>query len=73
MDRTQTFGLTMAALALLGAGCGKSKKSIIVGSKNFTEQVVLGEIMAQHLEHRLGRKWLPGGSTSAARCSVIRH
>ena len=56
MDRTQTFGLTMAALALMSAGCGKSKKPIIVGSKNFTEQVVLGEIIAQHLEHRLGRK-----------------
>jgi len=27
-----------------------------VGSKNFTEQVVLGEIVAQHLEHRLHRK-----------------
>ena len=26
-----------------------------VGSKNFTEQLVLGEIIAQHLEHRLGR------------------
>jgi glycine betaine/choline ABC-type transport system substrate-binding protein len=26
-----------------------------VGSKNFTEQVVLGEIIAQHLEHRLHR------------------
>ncbi len=56
MDRTQTFGLTMAVLALLSAGCGKSKKPIIVGSKNFTEQVLFGEIMAQHLEHRLARK-----------------
>jgi glycine betaine/choline ABC-type transport system substrate-binding protein len=27
-----------------------------VGSKNFTEQVLLGEIVAQHLERRLGRK-----------------
>ena len=26
-----------------------------MGSKNFTEQVVLGEIVAQHLEHRLHR------------------
>jgi len=26
----------------------------VVGSKNFTEQVVLGEIIAQHLERRLG-------------------
>jgi osmoprotectant transport system substrate-binding protein len=29
---------------------------IRVGSKNFTEQVVLGEIIAQHLEHRLSQK-----------------
>ncbi len=27
-----------------------------MGSKNFTEQVVLGEIIAQHLEHRLKQK-----------------
>ena len=27
-----------------------------MGSKNFTEQVVLGEIIAQHLEHRLHQK-----------------
>jgi glycine betaine/choline ABC-type transport system substrate-binding protein len=34
-------------------GCGNKPKPIVVGSKNFTEQVVLGEIIAQHLEHRL--------------------
>ena len=33
-------------------GCGR-RKPIVVGSKNFTEQVVLGEIIAQHLQHRL--------------------
>jgi osmoprotectant transport system substrate-binding protein len=38
---------------LSASGCGKAKKLIVVGSKNFTEQVVLGEIIAQHLEHRL--------------------
>jgi osmoprotectant transport system substrate-binding protein len=47
---------TLAAVALLGASCGGSKKPIIVGSKNTTAQVVLGEIVAQHLENRLGRK-----------------
>lgn len=35
------------------AGCGRSDR-IVVGSKNFTEQLVLGEIIAQHLERRLG-------------------
>lgn len=63
MDRTKTRGLkavvwlvtcAVALLAVLSAfGCGKAKKPIVVGSKNFTEQVVLGEIIAQHLEHRL--------------------
>ncbi len=36
------------------ASCG-SKTTIIVGSKEDTEQMILGEIVAQHLEHRLGR------------------
>jgi osmoprotectant transport system substrate-binding protein len=46
----------LAALlcAVLLASCS-SKKPIIVGSKNETEQMLLGEIVAQHLEHRLGR------------------
>jgi glycine betaine/choline ABC-type transport system substrate-binding protein len=42
-----------AAAALSASSCGKSKKPIVVGSKNFTEQRLLGEIIAQHLEHRL--------------------
>jgi osmoprotectant transport system substrate-binding protein len=32
-----------------------ANRAIRVGSKNFTEQVVLGEIVAQHLEHKLHR------------------
>jgi glycine betaine/choline ABC-type transport system substrate-binding protein len=36
-------------------GCTK-ERPITVGSKNFTEQVILGEIVAQHLENRLGRR-----------------
>jgi osmoprotectant transport system substrate-binding protein len=54
MDRTKIFGLIVAGIALAGAGCRNTTKPITVGSKNFTEQVVLGEIIAQHLEHRLG-------------------
>ena len=47
----------MAAVALL-VGCSVSPGGAVlrVGSKNFTEQVVLGEIIAQHLEHRLHQK-----------------
>jgi osmoprotectant transport system substrate-binding protein len=35
------------------AGCGRYKReTIVVGSKNFSEQALLGEILAQHLESR---------------------
>jgi glycine betaine/choline ABC-type transport system substrate-binding protein len=37
------------ALAV-GAGCGTGDR-IVVASKNFTESVILGELVAQHLEH----------------------
>jgi osmoprotectant transport system substrate-binding protein len=56
MDRTKIIGVTLVVAALVLAGCGSSAKPVVVGSKNFTEQVLLGEIIAQHLEHRLGRK-----------------
>lgn len=45
------FGLAL----LLQAGCGR-RTELAVGSKNFTEQVVLGEIIAQHLEARLSQR-----------------
>jgi len=52
--------LRSSAAALLCAcfltSCGGSKKPIVVGSKDEAEQILLGEIVAQHLEHRLGRK-----------------
>jgi glycine betaine/choline ABC-type transport system substrate-binding protein len=48
--------MAFAAGVLLVSGCGGSKKPIVVGSKSTTAQVVLGEIVAQHLEHRLGRR-----------------
>ncbi|MFZ1134032.1 MAG: glycine betaine ABC transporter substrate-binding protein [Candidatus Korobacteraceae bacterium] len=37
-------------LALLASGCSTSGHDIIVGSKNFTEQLILGELFAQLLE-----------------------
>jgi osmoprotectant transport system substrate-binding protein len=37
------------------ASCSRPPKPLVVGSKNETEQMLLGEIVAQHLEHRLGR------------------
>ena len=45
----------MLAAALL-AGCGKSPSPIVVGSQSVTGQTIVAEIVAQHLEHRLGRK-----------------
>jgi len=45
----------LLAAVLTSAGCGNGPK-IAVGSMNTTEEVLLAEIVAQHLEHRLGRK-----------------
>lgn len=46
--------VVLLAAATLASGCGRAKKPIVVGSKDTTEQTILGEIVAQHLEHRLG-------------------
>ena len=54
MGRTKIIGCLMLLAGL--AACSSSSSTIRVGSKNFTEQVVLGEIIAQHLEHRLNIK-----------------
>ncbi len=55
------------------SGCSRDHP-ITVGSKNFTEQVILGEIVAQHLEHRLGqpvaRKLNLGGTLLAHQALV---
>jgi osmoprotectant transport system substrate-binding protein len=39
----------LAALALLLSGCVPKNSGLTVGSKNFTEQLVLGELLAQYL------------------------
>ncbi len=44
------FALLLAILA--GVGCTPPHHRIVIGSKNFTEQAVLGELLAQHLERR---------------------
>jgi len=46
----RAFLTGMAALSL--AGCDRHQRHITVGSKNFTEQLVLGELLAQLLERR---------------------
>ncbi|HZE80886.1 MAG TPA: glycine betaine ABC transporter substrate-binding protein [Candidatus Polarisedimenticolia bacterium] len=39
----------LSALALLLSGCMQKSSALAVGSKNFTEQLVLGELLAQYL------------------------
>jgi glycine betaine/choline ABC-type transport system substrate-binding protein len=50
MDRKKICSLVVAALALSSCSRGPA---IVVGSKNFSEQLILGEIIAQHLEKTL--------------------
>jgi osmoprotectant transport system substrate-binding protein len=46
----------LAALLLLSGCGGKHRTTIVVGSKNFTEQWLLGEIAAQQIERKLHLK-----------------
>jgi osmoprotectant transport system substrate-binding protein len=39
-----------ATLLVLLSGCGQGHGRIVIGSKNFTEQIILGQLLAQHLE-----------------------
>jgi osmoprotectant transport system substrate-binding protein len=67
MGRIQALVLTV--LVALG-GCSSGPRRIAVGSKNFTEQLVLGEIVAAQLERKLGqpvdRKLNLGGTLLAS-------
>jgi len=65
MDRAK---IVACLIALLGVSCSRPPR-IVVASKNFTEQVLLGEILARHIERRLGvtveRKLNLGGTMLA--------
>src|SRR5580658_3687379 len=52
-DSSQTIlGLSVLLIVLLTA-CGPSRQNrIVVGSKNFTEQLILGELIAQQIENQ---------------------
>jgi glycine betaine/choline ABC-type transport system substrate-binding protein len=57
--------LLLAAAALLAASCARRETTVRIGSKGFTEQVLLGEIAAQALEARgvkVERRFQLGGS-----------
>jgi osmoprotectant transport system substrate-binding protein len=73
LDRKTILGCLTAFLLL--AHCSSSHR-IVVGSKNFTEQVILGEIVAQHLESRLHqrvvRKLNLGGTLLAHQAMLAR-
>ena len=72
----KTLAGVAGLLALCGCSTHGSKSAIRVGSKNFTEQVVLGEIIAQHLEHRLHRsveRDLNLGGTLLAHQALLSH
>jgi glycine betaine/choline ABC-type transport system substrate-binding protein len=51
----QGFSVLLVSI-LVCASCGKSKRPLVVGSKNEPGEAVVGEIVAQHLENRLKRK-----------------
>ncbi len=55
MIRKRVLVTALAGLTLFAAACGKSRKPLIVGSKNSTQEMLIGEIVAQHLENRLKR------------------
>lgn len=53
MSGGRGLGLALVAVALAGA-CGGSAPDLVVGSKNFSEQDLLGEIVATWVERGLG-------------------
>jgi osmoprotectant transport system substrate-binding protein/osmoprotectant transport system permease protein len=46
--------LVTAALIAGGVAAARTRNAIVVGSKNFTEQVILGELVAQSIERGTG-------------------
>lgn len=64
----------LVALVLAAAACAPGQSGLVVGSKNFTEQDLLGELVAQWIEGRLGipveRRLHLGGSFIAHRAVV---
>jgi osmoprotectant transport system permease protein len=47
--------LTILGVALLSAVSGRPPDAIVIGSKNFTEQIILGEVLAQTIERYTDR------------------
>ena len=71
MDRAKTLA---CVIALLLASCG-ARTTIVVGSKNFTEQVILGEILAQQVERQMHvpvERYLNLGGTLLVHEALVR-
>lgn len=54
MRRALAVVLSFLALGSFLSACKSSPKKLVIGSKFFTEQVVLAELLAQHIEARTG-------------------
>jgi glycine betaine/choline ABC-type transport system substrate-binding protein len=54
MSLRGSLSFVFVLLTLLLASCGHSTPAIVIGSQNTTEQALVAEIVAQHLESRLG-------------------
>lgn len=53
--RNRVFAAVLVAFVMGAIGCAPPRPDRpVVGAKNFTEQVVLGELLAQHIEARTG-------------------
>jgi glycine betaine/choline ABC-type transport system substrate-binding protein len=71
MDRTK---IVACLTVVLLAGCARPPH-VVVASKNFTEQVLLGEILAQQVERKLGvpvERKLNLGGTMLAHEALVR-
>jgi glycine betaine/choline ABC-type transport system substrate-binding protein len=59
------LAVTLAFASVL-LSCNPAHRGIVIGSKNFTEQVVLGELLAQqierHTDERVDRRFYLGGT-----------
>jgi osmoprotectant transport system substrate-binding protein len=62
----RTFLAAMIGSAALLAGCKPRASATVIGSKNFTEQLILGELLAQYLEpvapHGVERRFYLAGT-----------
>jgi osmoprotectant transport system substrate-binding protein len=68
--------IACVVLVLVGSSCS-SKQRIVVGCKNFTEQIILGELIAQQIENKthlpVERRFYLGGTYIAHQSILAGH